>query len=157
MFDLSNPTLCLLSLIIFLPAAGALVLCFLPASSDEVDQAVLAGRHGGRVRADGLDGHSRRRRRLRTAVSPWARPACRTWSAIRWIPAFDIYYFLGIDGISFPLVMLTSFLSMLAMGASWPIDEARQGLLHPVPAAWKRACWACSWRWTSSCSTCSGK
>ena len=40
-----------------------------------------------------------------------------------WIPSFNIYYFMGIDGISFPLVMLTSFVSMLAMGASWPIDK----------------------------------
>jgi len=43
--------------------------------------------------------------------------------SVSWIPAFDIYYFLGIDGISFPLVMLTAFLSMLAMGASWTISK----------------------------------
>ena len=30
---------------------------------------------------------------------------------------------MGIDGISFPLVVLTSFVSMLAMGASWPINK----------------------------------
>ena len=30
---------------------------------------------------------------------------------------------MGIDGISFPLVVLTAFLSMLAMGASWPIKK----------------------------------
>ncbi len=30
---------------------------------------------------------------------------------------------MGIDGISFPLVLLTSFVSMLAMGASWPIKK----------------------------------
>ena len=30
---------------------------------------------------------------------------------------------LGLDGISFPLVMLTSFLSLLAMAASWPITK----------------------------------
>ena len=40
-----------------------------------------------------------------------------------WIPAFGIEYFLGIDGISFPLVILTSFLSMLAMAASWTIQR----------------------------------
>ena len=40
-----------------------------------------------------------------------------------WIPRFDIYYFLGVDGISLPLVLLTSFLSMLAMWASWPITK----------------------------------
>ena len=47
----------------------------------------------------------------------------------RWIPAFNIYYFLGADGISFPLVILTSFLSMLAMWASWPINRHVKALL----------------------------
>ena len=42
---------------------------------------------------------------------------------LSWIPSFGIHYLLGIDGISFPLVLLTSFISMLAMGASWPIDK----------------------------------
>ena len=41
-----------------------------------------------------------------------------------WIPRFDIHYFLGVDGISLPLVVLTSFLSMLAMWASWPITKS---------------------------------
>ena len=40
-----------------------------------------------------------------------------------WIPRFDIHYFLGFDGISLPLVILTSFLSVLAMWASWPITK----------------------------------
>ena len=43
--------------------------------------------------------------------------------SLPWIPSFNIYYFMGMDGISFPLVLLTSFVSMLAMGASWPIDK----------------------------------
>ena len=38
-----------------------------------------------------------------------------------WIPAFNIEYLLGVDGISMPLVVLTTFLSMLAAAASWPI------------------------------------
>ena len=41
-----------------------------------------------------------------------------------WIPAFDIHYFLGLDGISLPLVLLTSFLSVLAMWASWAITKS---------------------------------
>jgi NADH-quinone oxidoreductase subunit M len=40
-----------------------------------------------------------------------------------WIPAFGIEYLLGVDGISMPLVLLTTFLSMLACGASWPITK----------------------------------
>ena len=43
--------------------------------------------------------------------------------SVAWIPSFNIYYFMGLDGISFPLVLLTSFVSMLAMAASWPIDK----------------------------------
>jgi NADH-quinone oxidoreductase subunit M len=44
-----------------------------------------------------------------------------------WIPSWNVYYFLGFDGISFPLVLLTSFLSVLAMGASWPIAKHVKG------------------------------
>ncbi|MEX1042174.1 MAG: NADH-quinone oxidoreductase subunit M [Pirellulaceae bacterium] len=40
-----------------------------------------------------------------------------------WIPSFDINYFLGMDGISFPLVMLTAVITVLAMGASWSIEK----------------------------------
>ncbi|MEI6505459.1 MAG: NADH-quinone oxidoreductase subunit M, partial [Planctomycetota bacterium] len=40
-----------------------------------------------------------------------------------WIPAFNIDYLLGVDGISMPLVVLTTFLSVLACGASWPITK----------------------------------
>jgi NADH-quinone oxidoreductase subunit M len=40
-----------------------------------------------------------------------------------WIPAFRIEYLLGVDGISMPLVVLTTFLSMLAAAASWPITK----------------------------------
>jgi NADH-quinone oxidoreductase subunit M len=43
--------------------------------------------------------------------------------AIDWIPTFGIHYAMGTDGISFPLVALTTFIGMLAMGASWPIKK----------------------------------
>lgn len=42
---------------------------------------------------------------------------------VPWIPSFEIYYFMGIDGISFPLVMLTALVSALAMGASWSVQK----------------------------------
>ena len=42
---------------------------------------------------------------------------------VPWIPAFNIEYLLGLDGISMPLVLLTTFLSMLAAAASWPITK----------------------------------
>ncbi len=40
-----------------------------------------------------------------------------------WIPSFNIYYLLGVDGISLPLVLLTSFLFVLSMLASWNIER----------------------------------
>ncbi|MDX1965012.1 MAG: NADH-quinone oxidoreductase subunit M [Pirellulales bacterium] len=40
-----------------------------------------------------------------------------------WIPSFNIFYFMGLDGISFPLLLLTSFTSLVAMGASWSITK----------------------------------
>ncbi|MEX2138635.1 MAG: NADH-quinone oxidoreductase subunit M [Pirellulales bacterium] len=43
--------------------------------------------------------------------------------SLPWISSFNIYYMMGTDGISFPLVVLTSFLSMLAMAASWNITK----------------------------------
>lgn len=44
-----------------------------------------------------------------------------------WIPHFNIEYFLGLDGISMPLVLLTTALSFLAMIASWRIDRYVKG------------------------------
>ncbi|HEY2837960.1 MAG TPA: NADH-quinone oxidoreductase subunit M [Pirellulales bacterium] len=43
--------------------------------------------------------------------------------SIPWIPSFNIYYFMGVDGISFTLVVLTSFISMLGMATSWNITK----------------------------------
>jgi NADH-quinone oxidoreductase subunit M len=44
-----------------------------------------------------------------------------------WIPRFNIDYFLGADGISMPLILLTTALSFLAMIASWRIDRYVKG------------------------------
>lgn len=40
----------------------------------------------------------------------------------RWIESLGIQYYMGIDGISLPLIVLTTLLSMLAIIASWKID-----------------------------------
>ncbi len=38
-----------------------------------------------------------------------------------WVPVFDIYYHLGVDGISMPLVLLTAFATVLVVIAGWEI------------------------------------
>ncbi len=46
---------------------------------------------------------------------------------LKWIPAFNIEYFIGLDGLSFPMFWLTTLLSFLAVFASWNIDKAQKG------------------------------
>jgi NADH-quinone oxidoreductase subunit M len=38
--------------------------------------------------------------------------------ALPWIPAFDVYYYLGVDGISLPLIVLTAFSTVLVVLAA---------------------------------------
>ncbi|MCE5269087.1 MAG: NADH-quinone oxidoreductase subunit M [Planctomycetaceae bacterium] len=123
MFNFSDPTVLLtwlLSAIIFLPAVGALILCLAPRESDAstkrfslfITLAVFAltvwlAIPGGRV-----------------GNFNFSQPGMQSIVNHTWIPAFGINYMLGIDGISLPLVLLTSFLSVLAMWASWPITKS---------------------------------
>lgn len=38
-----------------------------------------------------------------------------------WIPSFNIHYYLGADGFSVPLILLTSFTTVIAIVASWEV------------------------------------
>src|SRR5919108_5951310 len=40
-----------------------------------------------------------------------------------WIPAFNIEYFVGVDGISITMVLLTALLCFICMIASFGIDK----------------------------------
>jgi NADH-quinone oxidoreductase subunit M len=42
-----------------------------------------------------------------------------------WIAAFHADYYLGIDGISMPLILLTSFMTVLVVIAGWTVIEKR--------------------------------
>jgi NADH-quinone oxidoreductase subunit M len=44
-----------------------------------------------------------------------------------WIPYFNIQYYLGVDGISLSLVVLTGLVAVLACLASWKIDKQVKG------------------------------
>ncbi|UCD84318.1 MAG: NADH-quinone oxidoreductase subunit M [Deltaproteobacteria bacterium] len=44
-----------------------------------------------------------------------------------WIRSFNIYYFLGIDGLSAPMVLLTALLCFLCIFASWNTDKGIKG------------------------------
>jgi NADH-quinone oxidoreductase subunit M len=65
------------------------------------------------------------------AAAPVARPPdSKDWIArVPWVRQFNIEYFLGVDGISVALILLTTGLSFLAIIASWKIEKYVKGYL----------------------------
>ena len=105
----------LLSVILFTPTVGALILLFVPPGSQTVHRVVgnLFGILGFAVSLPliwrfsvGTDGY-------------------QFMETADWIPSIGAKYTLGIDGISFLLIMLTTFLGMLAILSSWAAIQHR--------------------------------
>ena len=96
-----------------LPLAGAILLLLIPnrdGSRNGVIRWLALARLGRGVRAD--------------AACIWLRfdPDSADFQFVErvpWIPAFGIDYYLGIDGISLLLVVLTGFLTPIALLSSW--------------------------------------
>ncbi len=44
---------------------------------------------------------------------------------VPWVPAFNINYHLGVDGFSMPLILLTSFTTVLVVIAAWEVVQVR--------------------------------
>ncbi len=40
-----------------------------------------------------------------------------------WIESFNVYYYLGVDGISMPLIILTTFISIFVIIAGWEVIQ----------------------------------
>ena len=64
----------------------------------------------------------------------------------KWIDAYNIYYHLGVDGISMPLIILTTFMTILVIIAGWEVIKSKpaqymaaflimEGLMNGVFAA----------------------
>ncbi len=49
-----------------------------------------------------------------------------------WIDSFNIFYFLGVDGFSVPLILLTTFFGVLVVIAGWEVIRVR---VHQYMAA----------------------
>ena len=41
---------------------------------------------------------------------------------VSWIPSINVQYYLGVDGLSLPMLLLTSMLGLIAVLVSWKID-----------------------------------
>jgi len=106
----------LLTLIVFLPLAGALVLGMLPHS----ESALLRG-FGLAISGSAF----------LLALLLWSgfdpqNPAMQFTEEARWIPACGISFRLGIDGVSMPFVLLATFLVPMALLSS--IDTLSRGV-----------------------------
>ncbi len=53
-------------------------------------------------------------------------PGIQFVERLSWIPQMQVFYHLGVDGISLPLVLLTALLGLLACMASWSIAERQK-------------------------------
>ena len=102
----------MLSAIVFTPMAGALLIGAVVRSSAWVRRVALL--------ATLID--------LTLALVLFARfstsdPGFQWVERVDWIPAFNVEYFLGVDGLSVPLVLLTGLLGFVAVLASWHIGS----------------------------------
>jgi NADH-quinone oxidoreductase subunit M len=117
-----NTAVALLSFIIFLPALAAIVVAFLPKDKPEAAKLftlfITLLVFGVTLwvaipREPGSDS-------LHFAIG---QPDMQFSVGLPWIEAFRIEYLLGLDGISFPLVLLTAFITLLSMWTSWNITK----------------------------------
>ena len=104
----------MLSLIVFLPLVGAM----LRAPRRRPRRPARPRAAGAQPRAGGVAADVRRDAAALVALRSDQRrlPVRR---AHAWIPAFGIQYCVGVDGISLLLVVLTGFLTPLALLSSW--------------------------------------
>lgn len=107
----------LLSIVIFFPALGSLAISLLPSARQELIK--WTALFSVSIPLIGTVG-------ILSGFDPAATGFQFTEKAL-WIPAFEIQYFVGIDGISVALVALTSLISFIAVMASWGIEKSVKG------------------------------
>jgi NADH-quinone oxidoreductase subunit M len=102
----------LLTLMIFLPVAGALALYLVPGPGA---RRWLAAMTSGAVLALGI---------VLAVQFEWGSGALQFEARASWIPALGASYHVALDGLSLPLVLLSALLTFLALLYSW--DQAER-------------------------------
>jgi NADH-quinone oxidoreductase subunit M len=105
----------ILSVVLFTPLLGAILLLFVPRENEN------AHRIGGNI--FGVLGFL-----VSLPLVRWWNPGGAKFTFeenVSWIPSIGARYHLGIDGISLLLVMLTTFLGMIAILSSWSAIHQR--------------------------------
>src|SRR5687768_7341833 len=116
----------LLTLTIFMPTIGALLLMFFDRKAEESMRVfsliITAVTFGLTIAVLG------RFMAVNTAGADYI-GSIHMQVAKQWIPTWNVSYRLGVDGISMTLVLLTGLVSLLAMVASWSIQKQVRGYL----------------------------
>lgn len=106
----------LLTLIIVFPFLGAITILFLPRAKSDIAKTIAA---------------------IVTGIQLWiavqiffnfdrANVGMQFSEHFSWIKAFSIDYVLGIDGLSLPMVLLSSLLFFIAVFTSWKIEKSKK-------------------------------
>jgi len=109
----------ILSWMTFAPVIGAAVILFIPAQRKEIIKTVAAA-------AAAVP--------LILAVQLFINfdrgsAAFQFVEHFTWIKQFNIEYFMAVDGLSVPMVLLTALLSFICIIASWNIEKATKGYM----------------------------
>ncbi len=120
-----------LSIITFLPVAGMIIILFLPKNNDKLVksltvlitgiQVVLAGFIWSQYNYS-LGGINNESTFQFVEKFRWIEI-----SGISWLGTIKIDYFMGIDGLSIPMVLLTALISFIAAISSWTINKSVKG------------------------------
>ena len=110
------PAVGILSVVTFLPALGALLILL-----------VVPRRHDAAIRWCGL---AVSLATFLASLPVWVRfdgadPDLQLEEILPWMPGFGIGYHVGVDGISVLLVLLTTFLTPIALASAWHAIEER--------------------------------
>jgi len=101
-----------LSIIIFLPVVGAVIIAFLPGNRPRAIRMVAAG-------------FTLVALAISLGLFLWfdrSSSAVQFREQVAWIPAINAQYYMGVDGLSMPMVLLTTLLGFLAVLVSWKVQ-----------------------------------
>jgi NADH-quinone oxidoreductase subunit M len=101
----------MLSIVIFLPLAGALALYLVPLRPMWRWIAVIASGLTLVVSC------------ITAVLFNWSNGTLQLVERVNWIPALGASYHLGVDGLSLPLILLTTLLTFLALFYAWKQDR----------------------------------
>ncbi len=103
----------MLSLITFAPLVGALIILCIPKEKEKAIQTVAFVFAGISLLAS-------------LAMIPGFDKGTHEMQFVErfaWIPSFGVQYYLGVDGLSFPMILLTTFMSVIALIGSLGIEK----------------------------------